>query len=66
MPMTEGREERTRGMHADPILSACREQSDCGRISPKMTMVMVEMRKPVSPDVMSAIRIESCTAAQCT
>ena len=50
---------RTIGTAIEPMRSAYREQDACGMISPKMTMTMVEVRKPISPDVISAMMIES-------
>ena len=40
-----------------PIRSPWRAHTDCGMISPKMTMTIVEISPPTTPDVISAEKI---------
>lgn len=50
---------RTGSMQMEPTRRACLLHVACGMISPKTTMMPVASRPPITPDVMSPIRIAS-------
>ena len=50
----EGQDKARRGEARHGIRTAC------GTISPKIVIENVDIKNPVAPDVMSAMRIESC------
>ena len=50
---------RTRSTTFEPMYSPCREQTDCGRISPKTRIAADERTPPSSPLVKLAVRIAS-------
>ena len=50
---------RTSGTEALPMAKEYRLQSACGMISPKMTIKIVDKRKPTSPPALSARRMDN-------